>query len=162
MKNSAILLFGRSLVLLVLGNKIFHVALCLGAFRNLHLHNLGKNAARASPDVSRDASDEIRGYLVWHILHLLVRPGVDLVLFLAVTALLCWYSKTRSFMLISAAPSLRPQRSRNNIARQLSATNPFRLITMWAQMHRRHENNTVYSSQPFWSESVPALSSLPC
>ena len=31
-----------------------------------------------------------------------------------------------------------------------------------AQMYSRHENNTEYSSQPFWSEYVLALSSVPC
>ena len=61
----------------------------------------------------------------------------------------------------AGGPSLRPWRSRINIARQLSGTNPFRLIAIpAAQMYRRHEHITMNSSQPFWSESVLALPSL--
>ena len=62
----------------------------------------------------------------------------------------------------SDGSSLRPWRSRINIARQLSGSNPFRPIAIRAQMYRRHENNTAKSSQPFWSESVLAHPSLAC
>ena len=101
-----------------------------------------------SPDVSQDTSDQIRGYLVLHFLHLLFLPGADLVVFFGgrgpvvlvfkdkIIHVHFWSQQYCSFVLCHKL---------------------FRLIVMWTQMYRRHENNTVYSSQSICPNPYGAL-----